>query len=445
MIVPMRRGACPRLVAPMPTGDGLLARLAATGTVGLDAMSGLCAAARRHGNGVVEITRRGSIQIRGLSPTSAPLLADDVAALDIDVADGVPIVTNPLSGLDPAEIGDANALAATLRSALAAGHLTLSPKIAVVIDGGGMLHLDLLAADLRLRAAEHRGHIVWHVALGGTAAQACAVGSVAPGHAVDVATRLLELIAARGPQARADDLIRVRDEDVRRATARFLLDAPPMPVRRPAEPIGIHALRDGRVALGLGLPFGHAQAAELERLIEAARDAGASGARTSPGRVLTLIGLTRRAAENLATAAQSGFVVRPDDPRRFVAACAGAPICGSGKIPAREIAPAIAAVAAPLLDGSVTVHVSGCPKGCAHSGAAMLTLVGTDEGCGLVIDSTARHRPAGLVAVDAVPAGVRRLAGEVAVVRRPGETAADVLARFGAARVAAIVAEARHG
>ena len=62
-----RRGACPGLSTPMPTGDGLLARLMPTGTMTLDAMAGLCAAARRYGNGTIEITSRGSIQVRGLT------------------------------------------------------------------------------------------------------------------------------------------------------------------------------------------------------------------------------------------------------------------------------------------------------------------------------------------------------------------------------------------
>ena len=67
------------------------------------------------------------------------------AALDIDMADGVPILADPLSGLDPAEAADANELAAALRAALAAERLTLNAKISVVVDGG--------AADDGQRAA----------------------------------------------------------------------------------------------------------------------------------------------------------------------------------------------------------------------------------------------------------------------------------------------------
>jgi precorrin-3B synthase len=81
---PMRRGACPGLSAPMATGDGLLARLTPSGaTIALSAFGGLCAAARRHGNGIVEVTSRGSIQVRGLTAASAGPFAAEAAALGI--------------------------------------------------------------------------------------------------------------------------------------------------------------------------------------------------------------------------------------------------------------------------------------------------------------------------------------------------------------------------
>ncbi|HEU5276452.1 MAG TPA: hypothetical protein VFU97_22555, partial [Xanthobacteraceae bacterium] len=114
----LRRGACPGLSAPMATGDGLLARLMPTGTITLDAMAGLVAAAQRFGNGIVEITSRGSVQVRGLSEDSAADFADAVARLAIAAQDGVPVIADPLAGLDPAELMDAGALAAELRHQL---------------------------------------------------------------------------------------------------------------------------------------------------------------------------------------------------------------------------------------------------------------------------------------------------------------------------------------
>ena len=71
-----RRGACPALSAPMQTGDGLLVRLnPVAGGVSPNALIGLCEFGARHGNGIMEVTARGSLQIRGLTLESAPLLA----------------------------------------------------------------------------------------------------------------------------------------------------------------------------------------------------------------------------------------------------------------------------------------------------------------------------------------------------------------------------------
>src|ERR1019366_6348542 len=154
MNAPFRRGACPGLSAPMSTGDGLLVRLLPIGTMPLDAFAQLCAAARTYGNGIVEVTARGSIQIRGLNAASAPRFAETVAALGIAAVDGVPVLTNALAGLETNEILDPSALAVDLRRAVAHAALTasLAPKVSVVIDGGGALHLDELSADVRLRA-----------------------------------------------------------------------------------------------------------------------------------------------------------------------------------------------------------------------------------------------------------------------------------------------------
>ena len=41
-----RRGACPGLSTPMPTGDGLLVRLVPTGTIALDAFAALWSSER---------------------------------------------------------------------------------------------------------------------------------------------------------------------------------------------------------------------------------------------------------------------------------------------------------------------------------------------------------------------------------------------------------------
>ena len=77
----MKRGACPSVRAPMQTGDGLLARLMPAGSgASRAAWLTLCDAAERHGNGITEVTSRGSLQIRGLRPETVPAFAAEVTA-----------------------------------------------------------------------------------------------------------------------------------------------------------------------------------------------------------------------------------------------------------------------------------------------------------------------------------------------------------------------------
>jgi precorrin-3B synthase len=378
------RGACPGLTAPMETGDGLLARLIPAGPIPLDAFIGLCAAARAHGNGIMEITSRGSVQLRGLTPLSAHLFAAAVDGLDIDISEGVPVIADPLPD-DPAALIDANSVAALLRRAIAAAGLSLAPKVSVVVDGGGRLSLDALFADIRLRALGTSEGPKLHLALAGDAGSATPLGTIAQDEVIDAVLTLLTLIAARGPEARAADVLpTLAGSRSANATA---------PLRPRSDAIGRHALKDATFALGLGLAFGHAQAETLAELGRMAKLRGADWVRPAPGRAL-LLGPLGEASATAATrgAEKLGFIVEAADPRRRIAACPGAPACAHGLIAARALAAEIVR-RVPLAGDEIAIHVSGCAKGCAHQGPAPLTVVGTAQGCGIVRDGSAQSTP----------------------------------------------------
>jgi precorrin-3B synthase len=412
---PLRRGACPGLSAPMPTGDGLLARLLPTGTITVDAFRALCAAAREHGNGVVEITARGSIQARGLSAGSAIRFAEAIATLNIAASDTIQVLSNPLAGLDAEEILDASEIAAALRRALAKTPLPryLAPKVSVIVDGGGGPGLGHIVADVRLRAERNSDQVVFHIGVAGDQTTAMILGAVALDDAIEVTLHLLDVIARAGYAARARDLVAADAGDAFRAAIAdfFMPDALPPSVRKSSEPVGTHPLRDGTVACGFGLAFGHATAASLEELTQTAAARGAAGLRAAPGRTLLLIGLAPQAAASMETIAERlGFVVRAEDPRRYVLACAGAPICSCAHIAARTMAPRIAEIAAAQLGPDFDIHISGCAKGCAHSKQAALTIVGTDTGCALIAGGRPRDVPVATIATDELPAAIARFA-----------------------------------
>jgi precorrin-3B synthase len=378
------RGACPGLSAPMETGDGRLVRFLPAAPTAVDAFVALCNAACAHGNGIVEITARGSLQARGLTPLSVPLFAAEVVALGIETGEGVPVIADPLPGR-PALI-DAQALARALRRAIAEVALELAPKVSVLVDGGGRIDLDALSADVRLRAIATPQGPRFQLAIAGDARSAAQLGVVAPGEAVDAVLALLTQVAALGPDARGADLL---DAPAFALPAEDLLPGSPR-----ADAVGLHPLDDGAWVLGIGLAFGHAAALALAELARTAKMHGATWGRPAPGRALLLgpfgepdATTVRKAAERL------GFVTRVDDPRRRIAACAGAPLCSHGLIAARALAAELAGkVTLPAGDG-IALHVSGCAKGCAHPRRAPLTVVGTEKGCAIVRDGTARARP----------------------------------------------------
>jgi len=384
-----RRGACPSLPEPMATGDGLLARLALAAPITPRQLAGLAELARTLGNGVVEVTARGKLQIRGLTPLSAPHLASGVDALGIEVRQGFPVEISALAGLDPTGGFDPRALADEISDRASTLMGRLAPKVSVVVDGGGALHLGALAADIA-------------VTQGGITLTGVPFARVDEDQAAVIVIALLERLAALGPTARMRDLVRERGVDALRATL-GLQAFDQTNERPPAEPLGIHRINDGTVALGIGLTFGQSEAGALEKLAAMADALGVAHFEPAAGRALLLVGLAPERADELREQALSlGFITDPADPLRLVSACPGAPSCGSGRMETRALAAEIATFA----DGR-TIHVSGCAKGCAHPGPAAFTIVGLDEGAGIVVEGTPRDMPSRLVPLADLRAALR--------------------------------------
>ena len=197
-----RRGACPGLLDPMPTGDGLLARLPQTGPLAPAAFAAFCRGTREYGNGLIEVTARGSLQARGLSPASAGAFAEACGQAGIVDTGGPAVVANPLGSLDPSAVADSAGLVAKLRAAIARFAGRLAPKVAIVVDDGGRLHLDALSADIRLAAvAVDR----YRLGLAGDGSSARNLGVIAARDALPAVVALLEAIATMGRFARAAD------------------------------------------------------------------------------------------------------------------------------------------------------------------------------------------------------------------------------------------------
>ncbi len=425
----LRRGWCPSTLKPMETGDGWLVRLHPPGAQLTPAqLRRIAALAAQHGNGLIEISARGNMQLRGVTADSHPELVATLLAerlVDEHEGDGPQRLTlvSPLaclprhceersdeaiqgassaSGLDcfaslamtrsrvqppssPAgssDLIDALALAAAIeaRGREVAG---LPAKFAVIVDGGGVCSLEAFAGDIRI-VATAPGRVV--IAL----ADRLWFGPVAEGEAAAAVAQSMIRFAAR--RAQAPDAIR-RMGDLATTELAALCDPPltePPPQRPAPRRAGLFAVRASHAAL-IGLPFGRADAASLDRLARAAETLGCPEIRLSPWRGLAFRGLSEADATTLLeSAAADGLITRDDDPRLSVQACAGAPACSRAEAPAMVDAAALAATLAPDLAGGLTLHVSGCVKSCARPAASDLTLVGEGGHYRIVIGGAAR-------------------------------------------------------
>ncbi|WP_181706162.1 precorrin-3B synthase [Chthonobacter rhizosphaerae] len=477
---PTVKGWCPGALRPMATGDGLLVRLrVSAGVLTADRLRAVAALARAHGNGLVDLSQRANLQLRGVTDASLPALLaalDDLGLLDPNPdAEAVRnVIAPPLAGIAPAPV-DGAALVQALEIALVgrtALH-ALPDKVGFLVDDGGPVSLADVPADIRLDTLPD-GTV--RIALGGTASAAATAAVVPASDAVDTALayahaflmlrdrctpsarRMHDLVrqlaipaiqsaaasavtpsrtapADPSPQGKVDRREAAGrkgsssslDDHRREAAGRKGSSSPATfetPDEIPAEndkDDPFRSLRDhlplrGRIMahsplagpallgahrrfLGVGAPFGRLTADQIDTL--AAHAPG--GLRLTPFRLVLLPGADRQALPALAAA---GLVVSPDDPRLAVAACPGAPACPSGQADTRGLAETLAPLARRIAPSGVTLHVSGCPKGCARPAATAVVLVGRDGRYDAILDGRA-DSPAATTGLD--PAGAADL------------------------------------
>ena len=422
------RGACPALAAPMSTGDGLLVRLRPTGgALTLSQFAALAGAASAHGNGILEITARGNLQIRGLKTDTAERLAADINAAGIAVPDGPAIEISPLHGIDLEEVGDPAALEKALREELSEllASPRLAPKLSIIIDGGGAFGLSALFADIRVVA---QPDAQWLIAINGDGETATAVANGPAEAAISAVGEILNLLAVLGQSKRARDI----DQALLRTRFPAMDAIQVLPSHTAKAPLsGLHRLKDGTSVLGVRPEFGQMKASDLASLLDCAKAYGATVVRLAPGRGFFFTGLPADAAPALQIAARNhGFSTQPGEKSEYVAACAGAGACGSAFYETRTLARRLIAAAPVLFDGSLTLHLSGCPKGCAHARPA-LTLTGSTEGYGLVLNGLAADQPDERIAGGRIDFAIERLARSIEDNRGAGESAAACLTRLG--------------
>ncbi len=379
---PVVKGWCPGAHRPMMSGDGLVVRVRPfRAHLSADQAQALCELAQRFGNGTLDLTSRANLQIRGVTEADHPAL---LTALDgLGLIDADPAVEGHRNILvDPDWVaGDLTdrlhaALLESLPRLSASGARgperqpetdpgscpqAIPEKMGFAIDTGRIARLAQGSADFRFELCA-AGRLILR-------ADGAALGRPVDADTAPQALGALVrwFVQSGGPAAgRMAKHLRVSD-----LPAEWQVVAP----RAQSPDAALGAVPQGTI---LGVPFGKIEAAAMSALI---RQSGTKALRVMLGRRLWLRGAQLSQAE--------GFVTDPASPLLSAHACPGAPFCPQAEVVTRTTA----RVLGQRLRAGQTLHVSGCPKGCAHPRAADVTLVGQNGAFDLVLNGTPWDEP----------------------------------------------------
>lgn len=354
---PAIKGWCPGALRPMESGDGWVVRVRAHGgRLSQQQAAAIAQAARAYGNGLIDLTGRANLQLRGITPdTHADLIAAlrAVGLIDADIAAETRrnIIVTPFAD------AETDALAAGLEAALAASGLTLPAKFGFAVDCGPARVLTDTPADIRIER-DPDGHLILR-------ADGCTLGAPfrSSEDAVALADWFLRNGGVSGGRGRMATLV-----------SRGLLppDARLTPANAAPAP-GPGPVPDGIL---VALEFGQADAATLDDL------ARLGPLRLTPWRMLLIEGINFPPA-------LPGLILDPNDPRLRLRACSGAPACPQAHAATRPLARRLAS-AVPV---GCILHISGCAKGCGWPSRANLALVATPHGFDAVRGGRASDPP----------------------------------------------------
>ncbi|SDY15894.1 precorrin-3B synthase [Modestobacter sp. DSM 44400] len=376
-----RIDACPGALQTHPAADGGLARVRVSGgSLRAGQLRALAAAARELGNGSLELTSRGNVQLRGLAVGTETELGDRLAA----------------AGLLPSATHERvrNVLASGLSGRTAGGHVDVRPW-AAALDAGLCADASLAGLPGRYLATldDGRGDVaglggdVGLLALSPTSVALLLAGRdsglrVDPAGAVVLALAATRaFLAERDAQGtgawRLAELTDGREQVTARLSGQRGHCGRPVGVPAPPVngPVGALPQLDGRTALAALVPLGVLSAAQAELLAGLAPEV-----ELTPWRTVVVPDLTEDTVDDAAVDLhRSGMVFDEASPWRLVTTCAGRPGCAKSLADVRADA-AAAVVGGTLPAGGARQHWVGCERGCGRPHGAAVDVVATPAG-----------------------------------------------------------------
>ncbi|UTI64108.1 hypothetical protein NBH00_22565 [Paraconexibacter antarcticus] len=365
---------CPGVLRLHAAADGALARVRVPGgRLTADGLEAIGTLATAHGNGLVEVTSRAGVQVRGLAESGATTAADLLFAAGLLPSPEHDRVRNllapPLGPRHPRALAgvDAGALAAALDAGLCAdARLAELPGRFLFAVEDGSRTLGRHRADVALVALAGPKPLL-RLYLAGAPTTLLTPVADGPAVALRAAHAFLDLLeggaAAEASGGRAWRIADLPDGTARVATALggAMTGGAPLAAVRPLG-VGRTEQADGRVALTVLTPLGRIDAAALAPLAALARARAAGDVRLATDRTLTLVDVDAAAAGDVAGAlGELGLVTVAGSGWAGLTACAGAGACVSALLDVRAAASERAAVRRPP---DPAEHWAACERGC---------------------------------------------------------------------------------
>lgn len=355
------KGWCPGALRPMMSGDGLVVRVRPFGGRLRRAQAdGIASLAAAHGNGILDVSSRGNIQIRGVSEQKHGVLIEGLRAMGL--VDPTPEIESRRNILVAPfwQSGDeTETLAIEMTHALAQPDAPeVAGKFGFAIDVGRTPVVQDGSADIRLELDAGGGLIV-------------VADGMEMGKPATIETAVAEALAlARWFTAHAAGMTRMKSL----IATGCVPEGHFVPRQK-----GTYVAKPGFTPNGamVGLAFGQLRVETLSTL------AKHGGMRFTPWRLILV-----ESARQLPKI--PGIITDHTDPLLRITACTGAPRCPQALGKTRSLGKTLA----PFLGNTQRLHISGCTKGCAHPHAAPLTLTAQAQGYSIVRGGKAGDTPA---------------------------------------------------
>lgn len=428
-----RPSACPGLLRIVAARDGGICRIKLPGGELSAAQARVIAdASVRHAAGVIELTNRANLQVRGVRegqeaalstalveaglgpmpmsvsmPVSMPMpmtaAVDASNAAALSAADDVRnVMISPAAGRDPFALIDTTPLCAGLLTLLQSEtrFTALSPKFALLLDGGERLARVDHPHDVWLAASQGRDGVRFAFGLAGcppaSAGASAANGTrplaaVLPSQVPALVRALLHAFIDLAPAdaTRMRHLLTTHCADAILQHAQRYVD---FPLSRDASLADWHRSAPADAALRLGAhpqreegmwhaggqpPLGRLDAVTLHGLAALAQRHGNGTLRATPWQSVLLPDITTLALPGvLAELHALGLACDPAQPIARLIACAGSSGCAKSLADTKADALQLAA----RLPANADVHLSGCARSCAAAHCAPYTLLATAPG-----------------------------------------------------------------